>query len=157
MNYIEPNESGDDWLFEVSFEPRDLAHYGSGELELVEPTGHEEEIELVLQTSFEGASVVAREITRIAAETSGIETRSHSFEDDRLRIGLYSRDHPREAIRALMERLGSSWSVEDDGWYANVHWVSERFPIAGVDQATLFLRPWRDPRPAERLPRERYE
>jgi hypothetical protein len=53
-----------------------------------------------------------------------------------------------------MARLGSAWLVEDDGWYANVTWAGERFPIAEVDAARLFLRPWRDPRSRERLPGE---
>lgn len=54
----------------------------------------------------------------------------------------------------LMDRLGSGWLVEDDGWYANVTWARERFPVGGVHVAQIFLRPWRDPHEGERLPGE---
>jgi hypothetical protein len=53
-----------------------------------------------------------------------------------------------------MARLGPSWLTEDDGWYANVTWIGSKFPLAGVDKAQLFLRPWRDPRSGDRLPGE---
>ena len=89
---------------------------------------------------------------RLASRHGLIHSNTTAFE-----LGSTRTTIPREAIRALMERLGSSWFAEDDGWYATVHWVGERFPIPGVDQATLFLRPWRDPRPGERLPGEPYE
>lgn len=50
-----------------------------------------------------------------------------------------------------MDRLGRSWLTEDDGWYANLSWNAPTFPIAGVDDVAMFLRPWRDPSSGPRL------
>ena len=43
VNEIEPNEHGDDWLFEIAFDRGDVARYETGELELVEVLGLEHE------------------------------------------------------------------------------------------------------------------
>jgi len=92
-------------------------------------------------------------VQRLIAETFVVE-RARRVDAGDLRIGISPRAHPREAVRALMARLGTAWLVEDDGWYANVTWADEGFPVAGVHGAQIFLRPWRDPRQGERLPGE---
>jgi hypothetical protein len=169
VSQIEPNERGDDWLFEIAFEPdaqavprpglliadADVATYRANELELVEASGqeHDEEIELALDVSDSDAKVIASEVQRLIAETFVVE-RARRVDAGDLRIGISPRAHPREAVRALMAQLGTAWLVEDDGWYANVTWVDEIFPVAGVHGAQIFLRPWREPRQGERLPRE---
>jgi hypothetical protein len=168
VNQIGPNERGDDWLFEIAFEPdaqavprprlliadADVATYRADELELVEASGlkHDEEIELALEVSDSDADAITHEVRRLIAETFPVE-RARRVDAGDLRIGITPRDHPREAVRALMARLGSAWLVEDDGWYANLTWAEE-FPVAGVHRAQIFLRPWRDPRQGERLPGE---
>jgi hypothetical protein len=154
VNQIEPNENGDDWLFEIAFSPRDLARYEADGLELIEASGleHEAEIALALETSAADASGIADAAERLAAESFSVEKRAHEIGGEQVFIELWPRDDPRDALRAFMERLGSPWLVEDDGWYANVTWMGEHFPIAEVEAARLFLRPWRDPRLRERLP-----
>jgi hypothetical protein len=156
VNEIEPNEHGDDWLFEIAFDRGDVARYETGELELVEVLGleHEAEIMLALDTSSANAAVVGAEVTRLSAETFVVVAATLRVDDERVVVELQPRDHPRDALRVLMRRFGAGWLVEDDGWYANVTWGGERFPIAGVDAAQIFLRPWRDPRPGEPLPGE---
>jgi hypothetical protein len=169
VNDIVPNERGDDWLFEIAFEPdaqavprpglliadADVAIYRADELELVEASGlkHDEEVELALEVSDSHVEAIAYQVHRLIAETFPVE-RARRVDAGHLRIGITPRDHPREAVRALMARLGSAWLVEDDGWYANVTWAGEEFPVAGVRGAQIFLRPWRDPRQGERLPGE---
>jgi hypothetical protein len=167
VNQIGPNERGDNWLFEIAFEPdaqavprpglliadADVAIYRADELELVEASGlkHDEEIELAL-VSDSDVEAIAHQVHHLIAERFPVE-RARRVDAGDLRIGITPRDHPREAVRALMARLGSAWLVEDDGWYANVTWAEE-FPVAGVHGAQIFLRPWRDPRRGERLPGE---
>jgi hypothetical protein len=126
------------------------------ELELVEASGleHEAEIALALQTSAAGASGIADAVERLAARTFVVEGRAREISGEQVFVELSPRDHPRDALRALIKRFGSAWLVLDEGWYANVTWADERFPIAEVDGARLSLRPWRDPRPHERLPGE---
>jgi hypothetical protein len=109
---------------------------------------------LALDTSSANAAVVGADVTRLSAETFVVVAATLRVDDERAVVELQPRDHPRDALRALMRRFGPGWLVEDDGWYANVTWVGERFPIAGVEAAQIFLRPWRDPRPRERLPGE---
>jgi hypothetical protein len=86
------------------------------ELELVEASGqeHEEEIELALDVSDSDADLIAREMQRLIAETFVVE-RARRLDAGDLRIGIRPRAHPREAVRALMARLGSRSLVEDDG------------------------------------------
>lgn len=172
VNQIAPNEDGVDWLFEIAFEageeavPRpglliadaDLVTYAADELELVEPSGqeHDEEIELALDVSDSDADLIAGQMQRLIAETFVVE-RARRLDAGDLRIGISPRAHPREAVRALMARLGSRWLVEDDGWYANVTCADESFPVAGVRRVRIFLRPWRDPRKRERLPGQRVD
>jgi hypothetical protein len=169
VNQIGPNERGDDWQFEIAFEPHaqavprpglliadaDAATYHADELELIEASGleHDDEIELALEVSDADAEAIAHQVQRLIAETFSVE-RARRVDAGNLRIGITPRDHPREAVRALMSRLGRAWLVEDDGWYANVTWADENFPIAGVRGAQIFLCPWRDPRQRERLPGE---
>jgi hypothetical protein len=166
VNQIDPNEQGDDWLFAIAFEPdepavpgpglliadADLATYCADELELLEASGqeHDEEIELALDVSDSEADLIAREVQRLIAKT--FVERARRIDAGDLRIGISPRAHPREAVRALMARLGSAWLVEDDGWYTNVTWTDESFPVAGVHGAQIFLRPWREPQKRERLP-----
>jgi hypothetical protein len=173
VNAIEPNERGDHWLFEIVFERADdaahegaelvferaeVAHYETDELELVEASGqeHDPEIELALDVPDGDDAVVADRVLRLLAETFAVE-RAKKVDAGHLCIGISPRAHPRDAVHALMARLGSTWFVEDDGWYANVTWARESFPIAGVRDATIFLRPYRDPHPGERLPGEPVE
>lgn len=103
-----------------------------------------------LRVSAEDALVIALDVARLAAETFPVK-RARLSAGETISVDLSPRDHPRDALRAFMEQLGRSWLVEDDGWYANVAWVGERFPVAGVDNAELFLRPWRDPHSGDRL------
>jgi hypothetical protein len=165
VNQIGPNERGDDWLFEIAFEPdaqavprpglliagADVAIYGVHELELVEASGfkHDEEIEFALEVSDSDVEAIAHQVQRLIAEAFPVK-RARRVDAGDLRIGITPRDHPREAVRALMARLGSAWLVEDDGWYANLTWAEE-FPVVGVHRAQIFLRPWRDPRQGKRL------
>jgi hypothetical protein len=167
VNQIGPNERGDDWQFEIAFESdaqavwrpglliaeADVATYRTDELELIEASGleHDDEIELALDASDSDAEAIAHQVQRLIAETFSVE-RARRVDAGDLRIGITPRDHPREAVRALMATLGSAWLVEDDGWYANVTWTDASFPVAGVHGAQIFLRPWRDPRNRERLP-----
>jgi hypothetical protein len=153
VNQIDPNERGDDWVFEIIFEGGDVGRYDTGVVELVEVSGleHDSEIELVLDTSSPNGPIVANDVERLVAQTFAIDSVSHTISDEQVRVEVRPRDHPREAVRALMMRLGSAWLVEDDGWYANVTWASGHFPVAGVYGARIFLRPWRDPRSGERL------
>lgn len=169
VNQIGPNERGDDWQFEIAFEPdaqavsrpglliaeADVATYRTDELELIEASGleHDDEIELALDASDSDAEAIAHQVQRLIAETFSVE-RARRVDAGDLRIGITPRDHPREAVRALMATLGSAWLVEDDGWYANVTCADASFPVAGVHGAQIFLRPWRDPRQGERLPGE---
>ena len=169
VNQIIPNERGDDWQFEIAFEPgaqavprpgllipeADVATYRTDELELIEASGleHDDEIELALDVSDSDAEAIAHQVQRLIAETFSVE-RARRVDAGDLRIGITPRDHPREAVRALMATLGSAWLVEDAGWYANVTWADASFPVAGVHGAQIFLRPWRDPRQGERLPGE---
>jgi hypothetical protein len=169
VNQIGPNERGDDWQFEIAFEPdaqavprpglliaeADVATYRTDELELIEASGleHDDEIELALDVSDSDAEAIAHQVQRLIAETFSVE-RARRVDAGDLRIGITPRDHPRKAVRALMATLGSAWLVEDDGWYANVTWADASFPVAGVHGAQIFLRPWRDPRQGERLPGE---
>jgi hypothetical protein len=173
VNQIEPNEHGDGWLFEIVFEQdaqtvsrtglsiarADAATYEGDELEIIEASAleHEAEIELALETSSADAAVVADEAERLAAETFVVEARAHTLTDRRVLIELRQRDHPRDAVRALMKRLGPAWLVDDDGWYANVHWIGDEFPVPGVRRASVFLRPWRNPRSGRRLPGEPHQ
>jgi len=76
-------------------------------------------------------------VQRLIAETFVVE-RARRVDAGDLRIGISPRAHPREAVRALMAQLGTAWLVEDDGWYANVTWVDEIFPVAGVHGAQIF-------------------
>jgi hypothetical protein len=156
LNQIDPNGRGDEWIFELIFDHGDVGRYDTNALELVEVSGleHESEIELVLDTSSSNGAIVASDVERLAAETFPVDSGSHTISDGQVRVEVRPRDHPREAVRALMARLGSAWLVEDDGWYANVTWAHEDFPVAGVQSAQIFLRPWRDPRDGERLPGE---
>jgi hypothetical protein len=157
VNDIEPNEHGNGWLFEVVFGVRrhDYVMCTADELELIEASGqeHDPEIELALDVERADADIVADRMQRLVAEAFALE-RVRRIDADDLRIGIAPRDHPRDAVRALMERLGSAWLVEDDGWYANVTWAADGFPVAGVEGAQIFLRPWRSPRGGERLPGE---
>jgi hypothetical protein len=164
-----PNERGDDWQFEIAFEPdaqavprpglliaeADVATYRTDELELIEASGleHDDEIELALDVADSDAEAIAHQVQRLIAETFSVE-RARRVDAGDLRIGITPSDHPRKAVRALMARLGSAWLVEDDGWYANVTWADASFPVAGIHGAQIFLRPWRDPRQGERLPGE---
>jgi hypothetical protein len=173
VNQIEPNERGNGWLFEVVLEQDaqtaqrselsigrvETATCEADELELVEASGleHEAEITLRLETSSADAAAIADSAERLAAETFVVAARAHSLTDQRVLIELWPRDHPRDGVRDLMKRVGHAWLVEDDGWYANVHWVGDEFPVAGVDQASVFLRPWRDPRSGRRLPGDPHE
>lgn len=173
VNQIEPNGRGDDWLFEIAFEDvaqalrrpglpidrADLGTYRADELELVEASGlqHEAEIEFVLKAPSADASFVVDQVRRLTAETFAVGHCEGERTDDQVVVEIWPRDHPRSATRALMERLGSSWLVEDDGWYANVHWIGDKFPISGVQEASLFLRPWRDPRRGRPLPGDPHE
>jgi hypothetical protein len=166
VNQIGPNERGDDWQFEIAFESdaqavsrpglltaeADVATYRTDELELIEASGleHDDEIELALDASDSDAEAIAHQVQRLIAETFSVE-RARRVDAGDLRIGITPRDHPREAVRALMATLGSAWLVEDDGWYANVTCADASFPVAGVHWAQIFLRPWRDPRQGERL------
>jgi hypothetical protein len=157
VNQVEPNERGDDWLFEIAFDPEGTALHGADELELVEASGqqHEAEIELALRAPSADAAFVVDQLRRLSEETFAVEHCEGGRTNDTVFVEISPRDHPREATRALMGRLGSSWLVEDDGWYANVHWIGDEFPISGVDGASVFLRPWRDPRPGQPLSGER--
>jgi hypothetical protein len=96
---------------------------------------------LALDTSSANAAVVGADVTRLSAETFVVVAATLRVDDERAVVELQPRDHPRDALRALMRRFGPGWLVEDDGWYANVTWVGERFPIAGVEAAQIFLRP----------------
>jgi hypothetical protein len=173
VNEIESNERGDDWRFELGFERADtgthergelvferaeVAHYETDDLELVEASGqeHEPEIELALDVADDDAAVVADRVLRLLAETFAVE-RAERVAAGHLHIGISPRPHPRDAVRELMARLGSTWFVEDDGWYANVTWARDSFPVAGVAGARIFLRPYRDPQLGERLPGEPVE
>jgi hypothetical protein len=156
VNDIAPDDRGDGWLFEILFDDGDIAHYDADQLALVEPSGrgHEAEIELALETSSADAAGVAADVERLAGETFRVVAGAQTIRDGGAFVELHPQNHPRPAVRALMERLGSEWLVEDDGWYANVTWAGGDFPVAGVDAVRLFLRPWRDPRSHERLPGE---
>jgi hypothetical protein len=153
VNNIFPDDCDDEWLFEIVFDCGDVGHYGPDALELVAASRQprEPEIEVALETSSEDAAAIVAELERLAAEAFPLRSLAHTISDGWVFIELRPRNHPRPALRALMKRLGSSWLVEDDGWYANVTWSDERFPIDGVAGARLFLRPWRDPRPGQRL------
>jgi hypothetical protein len=156
VNQVEPNERGDDWLFEVAFDPEGTALHKTDELELVEASGqqHEAEIELALRAPSADATRLIDHVRRLAEETFAVEHCGGHRTTDTVFVQIAPLDHPRDVTRGLMARLGSSWLVEDDGWYANVHSIGETFPIPGVDHASLFLRPWRDPRPGPPLPGE---
>jgi hypothetical protein len=165
VNAIERDAKGDRWQFEILFEeppdPRvilraETAWYGDDQLELIEASGleHEPEIELDLETSVRDPAVVAADVLRVATDEFAVAAAAYRVDDERVRVQLSPRNHPRPAVQSLMARLGSSWLTEDDGWYANVTWIGRQFPVSGVDAARLFLRPWRDPRPGERLPGE---
>jgi hypothetical protein len=164
VNQIEPDIDRDDWLFEILFEESggaplgraEAATFRADELELVAVSGldHEPEIELVVETTADEPAVVAAGLLQVVADELAVDAASYTVADRSVLIQLKTRDHPRPALRRIMARLGSSWLTEDDGWYANVTWTAQHFPVAGVDAARLFLRPWRDPRPGERLPGE---
>lgn len=165
VNQIEPDADEESWIFEILFDERgraglheraETAKYRDDELALIEVSGleHEPEIELDLKTSGREPAVVAADVLRVAAEEFAVRTARYQVDGQRVRLELSPRTHPRPAVRSLMARLGTSWLTEDDGWYANVHWIGPQFPVAGVDDATLFLRPWRDPSCGERLPGE---
>ena len=168
VNEIQPDADGAGWVFEVLFEesgetpsPRlaETVYYRDEELELIERSGfeHEPEIELDLKVSGAEPAVVAADALRVIAESLAVKAATYDVDGDRVRVQVRPHDHPREAVRRLMDHVGVSWLTEDDGWYANVSWNGRVFPIAGVDEAQLFLRPWRDPSFGPRLPGERAE
>jgi hypothetical protein len=85
VNQIGPNERGDDWQFEIAFEPHaqavprpglliadaDAATCHADELELIEASGleHDDEIELALEVSDADAEAIAHQVQRLIAET----------------------------------------------------------------------------------------
>jgi hypothetical protein len=126
VNQIGPNERGDDWQFEIPFEPdaqavprpglliaeADVATYRTDELELIEASGleHDDEIELALDVSDSDAEAIAHQVQRLIAETFSVE-RARRVDAGDLRIGIthaiiLARRYARSWQRS--DRLGSS-------------------------------------------------